>query len=174
MSPGLPILYVCAFAGLAIVLGSLFLLWRGRIYLDRETKQVVEIELPLGIKVKSSIPVLALILIGGGLLMYSASEASKIGEEVIVKGDLSGSTSRIEVYASVQSLALPSGNKFSLRVPKPHPNREYQLLYAVNGHLLSYHFFDPSSSDRVLPPLQITPPPAPKLVGDIQPEPEGY
>jgi hypothetical protein len=155
-------------------LGSLFLLWRGRIYLDRETKQVVEIELPLGIKVKSSIPVLALILIGGGLVMYSASEASKIGEEVTVTGDLTGSTSEIKLYASVQSLGLPRGDKFSLRVPMPYPNRDYMLLYIVNGSLLGYQFFDPSSSDRVLPPLQFTLREERKLVGEIQPEPEGY
>ena len=140
MTPGLPILYICAAAGLAIVLGSLLLLWKGQIYLDRETKQVVEIELPLGIKVKSSIPVLALIVIGGALLIYSASEASKLGEEVTVEGDLTGSTSRVELYASVTSLALPRPIRLGSRCVPPKPGMEMRRGYETTHLWLFFRF----------------------------------
>ncbi|HEX2492340.1 MAG TPA: hypothetical protein VHK24_01105, partial [Steroidobacter sp.] len=157
-------------------LGSLFLLWKGQIYLDRETKQVIEIELPFNIKLRSNIPVLALVLIGGMLLIYSATQGAKIHEEVTVDGDLSGSSSRIELYASVASITLPSGGPFSLSVPVTHPGRKYMLLYAIDGDLLAHQFFDPQSSDgRVLPALQITPPAsAQKLIGNIEAAPPGY
>lgn len=61
---------LCSVAGLIMVVGSLFLLWRGRIYLDHEGKQVTQIELPMGIKFSSQYPVLVMFFLGVVLLIY--------------------------------------------------------------------------------------------------------
>ncbi len=175
MSPGLPILYICSIAGLLVVIGSFVLLWKGRIYLDRETKQVTEIELPLGIKMKTNLPVIMLILIGGALLVYASTEVRKFGEEITVDGDLSGSTASIQLYASVAATSLPRGGPFSLSLPVTHPSRKYMLLYAVNGDLLAHQVFDPETGQgSQLPALQITLSTEPELIGDIDPMPAGY
>ena len=59
---------LCSLAGLLMVAGSLFLLWRGRIYLDKEGNSVSEVELPLGIKFKTQFPVLVMFLFGAFML----------------------------------------------------------------------------------------------------------
>jgi hypothetical protein len=55
---------LCSLAGLLMVAGSLLLLWKGRIYLDKEGQSVSKVELPLGIKFESQFPVLVMFLFG--------------------------------------------------------------------------------------------------------------
>ena len=62
--------FVCAAAGFVVIAGSLFLIWKGRIYIDAETKQVTKIELPMGIKLQTNLPVLALFIFGVFLLAF--------------------------------------------------------------------------------------------------------
>jgi hypothetical protein len=175
MSPGLPILYICAIAGFLIIAASFFLLWKRRIFLDRATKKVTEIELPFGIRAKSQAPVLILILIGGVLLMYSATEVLKFGEEVTVDGQVKGSATSIELYASVASQSLPQSGAFSLPLPVTHPARKYMLLYAVDGNLIQHQIVDPAvESGRTLDTVELQMPAAPRLTGEIDPVPPGY
>lgn len=63
---------LCSVAGLIMVVGSLFLLWRGRIYLDSKGEQVTQIELPMGIKFSTQFPVLVMFFFGVLLLIYPA------------------------------------------------------------------------------------------------------
>jgi hypothetical protein len=175
MSPGLPILYICAIGGLLIIAASFLLLWKRRIFLDRATKKVTEVELPFGIKAKSQAPVVILILIGGVLLMYSATEVRKFGEEVTVDGQVTGSATSIELYASVASQSLPQSGAFTFPLPVTHPARKYMLLYAVDGNLIQHQIVDPEvDSGRTLDAVELQMPPATRLVGEINPAPAGY
>jgi len=61
---------LCSVAGLIMVVGSLFLLWRGRIYLDHKGKQITQVELPMGIKFSTQFPVLVMFFFGVVLLIY--------------------------------------------------------------------------------------------------------
>jgi len=61
---------LCSVSGLIMVVGSLFLLWRGRIYLDHKGEQVTQIELPMGIKFSTQFPVLVMFFLGVVLLVY--------------------------------------------------------------------------------------------------------
>ena len=61
---------LCSVSGLIMVVGSLFLLWRGRIYLDHKGEQVTQIELPMGIKFSTQVPVLVMFFFGVVLLVY--------------------------------------------------------------------------------------------------------
>jgi len=175
MSPGLPILYICAIGGFLIIAASFLLLWKRRIFLDRTTKEVTEIELPLGIKAKSQAPVILLILIGGVLMMFSVVEVQKFGEEVTVNGQVNGSPTSVELYASVASQALPRGGKFSLPLPLTHPSRTYTLLYAVGGTVIDSRLFDPTESRiKELGEVIVDIPAAPELKGKIDPRPPEY
>lgn len=61
---------ICSVAGLILVTGSLFLLWRGRIYLDQAGEKVSEVVLPMGIKISTQFPVLIMFFLGVVLLIY--------------------------------------------------------------------------------------------------------
>lgn len=175
MSPGLPILYICAIGGMLIIAASFFLLWKRRIFLDKTTKKVTEIELPFNIKMKSQAPVLVLILIGGLLLMFSVVEVRQFGEEVTVDGKVQGSATSVELYASVTSQSLPGGGDFSLPLPVTHPARKYTLLYAINGTVVSHQIVDPATAgSRALDTVELNVPSGPKLIGEIDPVPAGY
>lgn len=175
MSPGLPILYICAVGGLVIIVASFLLLWKRRIFLDKVTKKVTEIELPFGIKAKSHTPVILLMLIGGGLMMFSAVEVRKFGEEVTVDGNVSGSGASVELFASVASQSLPRGGQFSIPLPVTHPSRKYTLLYAVDGALVSHQIVDLAMLQaNGLDPVELEVPNTSTLVGEIDPVPPGY
>ena len=66
--------YASAGAGFILVAGSLILIWKGRIYVDAETKTVTKIQLPLGIKLQTNLPVIALFIFGVFLLGYPIHE----------------------------------------------------------------------------------------------------
>jgi hypothetical protein len=175
MSPGLPILYICAIGGFLIIAASFFLLWKRRIFLDRTTKQVTEIEFPMGIKAKSQAPVILLILIGGVLMMFSVVEVQKFAEEITVNGQVSGSSTSVELYASVASQAVPRGGKFTLPLPVTHPSRTYTVLYAVDGTVIDSRLFDPTaSSTKELGEVIVDIPAIPQLKGKIDPKPPEY
>lgn len=61
---------LCSLAGLVMVVGSLFLLWKGRIILEKQgdNYSASEIELPMGIKLKTQFPVLVMFLFGAFML----------------------------------------------------------------------------------------------------------
>jgi hypothetical protein len=61
---------LCSMAGLVLVIGSLLLLWRGRIFLDSKGKDVSRVELPLGIKLDTQSPVLIMFLFGVFMLVF--------------------------------------------------------------------------------------------------------
>jgi hypothetical protein len=57
-------------AGIILLVGTLILLFKRTIYLDRETKQPVEMELPVFGKIKTQSPVIFIVLIGASLVLF--------------------------------------------------------------------------------------------------------
>jgi hypothetical protein len=64
-----PLYYLSSFAGLVMVAGGIWLLYKQKIYIDSESKQVIEVELPIG-KFKTNLPVLVLFALGFVPLIY--------------------------------------------------------------------------------------------------------
>ncbi|MFL6230822.1 MAG: hypothetical protein ACJ741_18770 [Pyrinomonadaceae bacterium] len=62
------LLYICATAGLAVVTGSLFLIWKGRILIDTENNTVSEVQLPFGFRIRTQLPVVVMFFFGAFLL----------------------------------------------------------------------------------------------------------
>jgi hypothetical protein len=65
MNPGL--LYLCAFTGLIVVVGSLLLIWTGRIVIDKDGS-VSEVQLPFGFRLHTQLPVVIMFFFGAFLL----------------------------------------------------------------------------------------------------------
>ena len=87
------LLYICAFAGMLMMLGSLLLLWKGRIVFDSVKGEISEVELPLGFKIKTQQPILVMFLFGSFLLAMPI---------YMVKGRLNG-IPRIAISGQVQN-----------------------------------------------------------------------
>jgi len=67
-------------AGLSLVLGFVALLGQ-KIYIDSQTNQPTEVELPLVGKLKTNYPALAFVLVGAFLAAYTWSKPRDLGEE---------------------------------------------------------------------------------------------
>jgi len=178
------ILFICGGGGLVIVAGCIWLLAKQRIYLDKESNATAtELQLPLGIKLKTATPVIALFVVGAGLLIYAANQASEHakhlmeqGSTVDVRGAVSGDNESVALYAALVSTSLPGSGPFSFAVPKPHPNHPYTLLYLVDGRIVAHQLFDPAVDNaRSLDKLEISAhSSADVLAGDIMPRPAGF
>jgi hypothetical protein len=88
---------ISAIAGLLISLASLALLWQQKIYIDTNTKQVTKIELPLGIKLQTNAPVIALVFLGVALIIIPVMR-HKEQNVVALKGHVRA-TEPLKVYA---------------------------------------------------------------------------
>jgi hypothetical protein len=61
-------------AGILLVIGTMFLLFARRIYLDAETKQPITFKLPVMGEISTQAPVLILIVIGAFMVVYPLSK----------------------------------------------------------------------------------------------------
>ncbi|HEX8650739.1 MAG TPA: hypothetical protein VF708_07850 [Pyrinomonadaceae bacterium] len=134
-------------AGIIMVIGSLFLLYKGRIYLDSEGKSVSQVELPLGIKFSTQFPVLVMFLFGAFLLIFPIHYAKNICPDlslhskvfpqmVTVKGKVISKDvkDRIDVYAIVDEQSN-AHDEVILNVPF-RLNGRYQIMYSTNNRVL--------------------------------------
>lgn len=62
--------HICQLAGLVMIVGSLILIFKQKIYLDAHTKEVMYVELPKIGKLRTNAPVLAVIGLGMVLVIY--------------------------------------------------------------------------------------------------------
>ncbi|HEU0144062.1 MAG TPA: hypothetical protein VFQ47_04690 [Nitrososphaera sp.] len=146
---------LCSVAGMVMVLGSLFLLWQGRIYLDTEGKTVSEISLPLGIKFGTQFPVLIMFLFGVFMLIFPVYYAKNIcpnlplhaktfPEMVKVSGRVKTLTP-IDVYAVIAEQPMTNNDViFNLPFVK---NAPYRIMYSDKkgniGPIVTFSLDDP-------------------------------
>ncbi len=88
---------IAAVAGSLIALGSLALLWQQKIYIDTQTRQVTKIELPMGIKLQTNMPVIALVFLAVALIMVPVVKYRETNE-VAIKGHVHA-TQPLKIYA---------------------------------------------------------------------------
>ncbi len=90
--------YLCAAGGLILISGSLFLLWKGRILINAETKEVIEFELPMGLKLKTHAPVFGFLALGCFLLIFPILKAPEGTQMVRLSGTVKY-PERVSVFA---------------------------------------------------------------------------
>ena len=79
MDARIALYYVVAVAGFVMVVGGMWLIAKQKIYIDRESKQPVEIKLPLGVSVKSNYPALALFALLASTVLAAVPRAFRAG-----------------------------------------------------------------------------------------------
>jgi len=134
------ILLVAEAAGVILLVGTMLLIGLRRVYIDSETKQPTEFEIPLVGKVKTQAPALVLVLAGVLLIGYAVHEDQG---PIIQQGSLAGTIDLQGASATVLVLAVPapyqnpreSSGPFSINVPLLPGNVDYQVKYEVDQHI---------------------------------------
>lgn len=127
--------YLPCVAGFIMVVGGMWLIWKQKLYIDRETKEPIEIELPLVGKFKTNIPSLVLFVIGFVLCIYPMLK-NPPPPELQLTGEVENEKDYpFEVYAAISAEAVKNRRIFSLSVPPLSGNREeYKLLYVTGDN----------------------------------------
>jgi hypothetical protein len=126
---------LCATAGFIITVGSLLLIWKGRIVVDAEAKQITNVELPFGIKLQTNLPMVLMFLFGSGLLAFPIYQAMKREERDQAAKRLQPvkmcatveSSQPLSAVVLVDEKTIPKGkNTVYFEVPQ---RRDYTIVY---------------------------------------------
>ncbi len=132
----IPLYYLSSIAGLIMVAGGIWLLYKQKIYIDRESKEVTEIETPIG-KFKTNIPALVLFALGFVPLIYPIVKSAGFAQEIRIKGSVRSNAFPVQVYAIIESDSLVQDGEFSLKVPiLANIGKEYKILYLAGKIVL--------------------------------------
>jgi len=133
------ILVTAELAGVVLLISTMLLIGMRRIYIDSQTKQPTEFEIPLVGKVKTQAPALVLIAAGVLLIAYAVRESKS---PTIQPGTLEGDLELGNAQATVLVLTIPApyqnsrevSGKFSLAVPLI-PGADYQVKYEIDRRI---------------------------------------
>lgn len=121
-------------AGLIMVGGGIWLIYKEKIYIDRESKTITEIETPIG-KFRTNVPALVLFVLGFVPLIYPIYSSRQTQDEVYLNGDLAGQ-GELVVYASIRTDSLSLPGPFQVRLPAlDYP--DVQLLYVRGNEIVN-------------------------------------
>jgi hypothetical protein len=127
------ILYLlCAIAGFIITVGSLILIWKGRIVVDAEAKQITNMELPFGIKLQTNLPMALMFVFGGALLAFPIWQSARAANNQKVaylngKIESQGQQSRRVTATAVADEKSNIVREFTLQVPLTEG--KYTVIY---------------------------------------------
>lgn len=153
------LLLFCSLAGLIMVIGSLYLLWKGRIGLNKETQSPTKIKLPGGFSVET--PVAGLVMFVMGVIMlfipihYSpklcqdpAFHQKKPLEMVDLRGKVSTDTN-VEVYAIIDEQKANADQVIELSVPYLADRRYVVRYFDKDGEMVEEETFRLGKDDKV-------------------------
>jgi len=107
--------YICEGAGLLMVVGGIWLIYRQKIFLDPQTNEVLSVELPFFGKLKTNVPALGLFVLGLIPLIYPIAKLTT--RYLQVEQDISSDDHPVEVYVAVQAKILHEDGKLIAKVP---------------------------------------------------------
>lgn len=129
--------YLCSLAGLTMVIGGMWCIYKQKIFIDRETHEVINVHTPLGV-FRTNVPALVLFVLGFIPLTVPLEWLRNLPlpppvKELRVHGEISNSNVfPIQIFAAVKSESLNAARTFDLHLPiSPGSNEDYTLLYVV-------------------------------------------
>lgn len=141
MDPRLALYYVVAAAGVFMVVGGIWLIYKEKIFIDKESNQPIEVSSPLG-SFKSNYPALTLFVLGFFPLVYPIYSINNLRDfvrvqTVRIKGPVRASAYPVLVYAARAQDAVGSEGQFQVPVPYLDSyDNDYKILLVVNGHVI--------------------------------------
>lgn len=138
MDARIALYYLCSVAGFVMITGGIFLIWKQKIVIDKESQQPVEVSTPLG-AFKSNYPALALFALGFIPLVYPIHALQQLKdyvkvETIRIRGPVEATAYPVLVYAARAQDSLSKSGEF--RVPVPFiGDDDYRILLVVNGRV---------------------------------------
>lgn len=172
MEPKVIVCLICSFAGLVMVVGGIWLIYKEKIYIDKETNQVTELETPLG-KFKTNVPALVLFALGFVPLIYPIVKLSELLPEVTIEGAVQSNTYPVQIYAVVKTESLLGPRSFRINVPRVGESGDYKILYIVPGVVSE----DTAPVDKAKNSIQFASKELRSVPGfskDVAPKPDGF
>jgi hypothetical protein len=182
MDPRLALYYMVAASGVIMIVGGMWLIYKEKIFIDRESNQPIEVQSPLG-SFKSNYPALTLFVIGFFPLVYPIYSINSLEgfvrvQTVHIKGPVQASAYPVLVYAARAQDAVSKEGEF--RVPVPYLlgdryDNDYRILLVVNGHVIDEaRAVRTPNADAIeirFKPVAVE---APSYVPSVAPVPEAY
>ena len=142
MNTGL--LYLCAFTGLIVVVGSLLLIWTGRIVIDKDSGSISEVQLPFGFKLHTQLPVVIMFFFGAFLLTLPVVLVRKSLEAVptlTLIGTITPPQTSPNFRAYVVASDCDATSQVVLTVPLV-PTTSYRVFYFDGSRRVFDEFID--------------------------------
>ena len=173
MSWFVPLYYFCSFAGLVMVVGGIWLVYKEKIVIDRESKQVTEIETPIG-KFKTNLPALVLFALGFVPLIFPIVKSVGYSNQLSIRGAISSDAHPVTIYAVVRTDSLQGNGEYNLQVPAPFGKAEdYRVVYVAGGTLSDNRVDTASQKSGVVKmPDQVIALRTPEYVPDLENVPD--
>ncbi len=158
----------------------MWLIYKEKIYIDRESNKPVEVKLPGGVSFSSNYPALALFALGFFPLVYPFHELPLLTKYILVRDVKIKGLVESDVYpALVYAAGTPypveqTAGGFNIAVPVTKENEEYRVLLIVNDHVVGRQTVSATASDEInvqFKPLIVTPP---QYKAEIAPLPADY
>lgn len=140
----LGLLYLCAFTGLIVVVGSLLLIWTGRIVIDKDGGAVSEVQLPFGFRLHTQLPVVIMFFFGAFLLALPVILVRKSLEAVptlTLTGTITPPQSSQNFRAYVVASDCDATSEVVLQVPLV-PTTSYRVFYFNGSTRIFDEFID--------------------------------
>lgn len=178
----LMLFYLVSFAGFIMVVGGMYLLYKQKIYIDKESNQPIEIQLPGNLSFKSNYPALALFVLGFIPLIWPFHELKQLVQYPhVVHVDVTG-IPKTSVYPTLVYASIPTtdaitedGQPFHVNVPIiGDKDQDYKVLLVANGYVLDTETVSGHGPDDIkvqFKPAVLTPPPFQLAAGPV---PRGY
>lgn len=153
-----------------MVVGGIWLIYKEKIYIDKETNQVTELETPIG-KFKTNVPALVLFALGFVPLIVPIYKVTEILPEIAVDGDVRSNAFPVQVYAVVKTESLLGPRKFHLNIPRTDKPEGYKILYVAQG-VIAEDIPELKGGGLFLAPKEIQA--STTVKGPLEPKPEGF
>ena len=128
--------YIMTFSGAFLLVATAIIFLFRTSYIDAETKNPIEFELPVIGKVKTQSPVVFIALLGAGLLIYGVNHTQR--DTLTVTGEINSKDPVTMYIVGIPQFQYTQQNSgpFSTSIPFL-PDLTYRAEYVVNGKVLN-------------------------------------
>ncbi|MDC0747910.1 hypothetical protein [Polyangium mundeleinium] len=163
--------YLSSFAGFAMVIGGIILIYKQKIYIDARSNDITSVDTPLG-KFRTNVPALVLFALGFVPLIFPIVELRNYCKQTKITGSVLSNVIPVQVYAAVRLDAVSGDGNFDLSVPALVGT--YKILYVAYGASGTVVLDEVANLNQakdgrvILPPKQIQLPDVARYEGRIE------
>jgi len=169
--------FLSSFAGLAMVVGGIILLYKEKIYIDAQSNHITSVDTPVG-QFKTNVPALVLFALGFVPLIIPIFELRNRCKQMQITGKVESNVVPVQVYAAVRLDNVSGTGAFDMSVPALEDR--YRILYIAQGANGTVVADDVANLKHAIngriemPPKQIDMPNVARYEGHVEPLPPAF